>query len=56
MFEKLENWMKSTTRSIHVLKTELCDLRSEVRSQDPMYGSLWYNQKYEMVEDTDFLD
>lgn len=56
MFEKLENWIRTTTRDINMLANELCDLRSEVRSQEPMYGSLWYNQKFEMVEDTDFLD
>ena len=56
MFEKIENWMKYIQRSIRGLRTELYDLRSEVRSQEPMYGSLWYNQKFEMVEDTDFLD
>lgn len=56
MFEKLENWIRATTKHIDKLGEELYDLRSEVRSQDPMYGSLWYNQKFEMVEDTDFLD
>ena len=38
MFEKLENWIRATTKHIDKL------------------GSLWYNQKFEMVEDTDFLD
>lgn len=56
MFEKLDNWIRATTRKINDLYSELYDLRSEIRSQEPMYGSLWYNQKFEMVEDRDFLD
>ena len=56
MFEKLENWMRVTDKHISNLRHELLDLRSEVRSQEPMYGSIWYNQKFEMVDDKDFLD
>ncbi len=56
MFEKLENWMRATTKRIDKLREELYDLKREARFQEPMYGSLWYNQKFQMIEDTDFLD
>ena len=56
MFEKLEKWIKRIDRSMHELRSELSDLRVEVRTREPMYASRWYNMKYIPAEDLDLYD